>query len=354
MIKSLYLKDFRNYKEAMVHFSPTINLIWGDNAQGKTNLLEALFLFITGRSFRTSHLNELIRFGAKSFYLQLVFEKNGIEQTLKFSFDGKERKIIHNATSLPSLSALLGILNGVVLSPEDRALIKGGPSLRRQFLDILQSQAKPLYLSHLSRYSRAMQQRNHLLKNRNLSTLDIWEAQMADAAALLTQMRAQTVEELENLSQSEALGSDQLKLSYRTQAHALLKESPVTLTSFFLQQFLKHRSREFELASTLTGPHRDDIYILVQDKEARHFASEGQQRSCIAALKLAEWKWIKAITGTPPLFGIDDLGVSFDSSREQELFQKMSDLGSQVFITSARPSPFPCHPIPIQSGSVNP
>src|SRR5262245_49393590 len=117
MIKSLYLRDFRNYKEAKVFFSPKTNLIWGDNAKGKTNLLEALYLFIGGRSFRTSHLAELIRFGARSFYLELLFEKNGIEQTLKFGFDGEERKILHNATPILTLSSLLGILNGVILSP---------------------------------------------------------------------------------------------------------------------------------------------------------------------------------------------------------------------------------------------
>ena len=141
-IKQLYLRDFRNYQEANITFSPQINLIWGDNAQGKTNLLEALYLFVTGRSFRTPHLAELIRFGAQAFYLEILFEKNGIEQILKFSYDGTERKITHNATALSSLSTLIGILHGVVLSPEDRALIKGGPAIRRHFLDLLLSQAE--------------------------------------------------------------------------------------------------------------------------------------------------------------------------------------------------------------------
>lgn len=336
MIKSLYLRDFRNYKEAKVSFSPKTNVIWGDNAQGKTNLLEALYLFITGRSFRTHHLSELISFGAKNFYLEMLFEKNGIEQTLKFSFDGSERKILHNATSLSSLSTLLGILNGVVLSPEDRTLIKGGPTQRRQFLDLLLSQAKPLYLHHLSRYLRAMKQRNFLLKTRSLKTLSVWEEQMAQAGSFLTQMRFQTVNELASLFQAQTIGSDHMELSYRSQAmHAVGLDSD-QLTAFFLKQFNKNVKRECDLGVTLVGPHRDDLTITIEGKEARQFGSEGQQRSCVASLKLAQWKWLKLFADHAPIFCIDDLGVSFDSSRENALFKRIEEL-AQVFITSARP-----------------
>jgi DNA replication and repair protein RecF len=338
MIKTLYLRDFRNYKEAKISFSPHMNLIWGDNAQGKTNLLEALYLFVTGRSFRTPHLAELIRFGASSFYLEILLEKNGIEEMLKFSFDGSDRKISHNATSLSSLSALLGILNGIILSPEDRSLIKGGPSTRRQFLDLLLSQAKPLYLYHLLRYLRAMKQRNCLLKQRDLEMVSIWEEQMASHAIVLTQMRAQTVLELGVLSHSETLGFDQFNLSYRSQALQTTDTQSERLKSYFLKQFEKQRSRECELGITLSGPHRDDLMILLQDKEARQFASEGQQRSCITALKLAQWKWLNALSDQTPIFFLDDLGVSFDQARERELYTRIECLG-QVFITSAR-APF--------------
>lgn len=355
MIKSLYLRDFRNYKEAHIAFSPRVNIIWGDNAQGKTNLLEALYLFITGRSFRTPHLSELIRFGASCFYAEIVFETNGIEQKLKFSFDGEERTITHNTTTLPSLSALLGILNGVILSPEDRALVKGGPALRRQFLDLLLSQAKPLYLHHLARYLRAMKQRNTLLKRRSLETVAIWEGQMATAATFLTETRAQTVVELERLSQTETLGSDQIALAYSSQAWSAHTTTPShrgdssLITDFFLKQLAKHRFRECDLGMTLTGPHRDDLTISLHSQEARRFASEGQQRSCAATLKLAQWKWLNTLTGMPPILCIDDLGVSFDPSRELALYKRMEELG-QVFITSARAAPIDCHSIRVENG----
>ncbi|HEY4832890.1 MAG TPA: DNA replication/repair protein RecF [Waddliaceae bacterium] len=336
MIKTLYLRDFRNYKEATISFSSKINAIWGNNAQGKTNLLEALHLFVTGRSFRTSHLIELIRFGAHAFYLEILFEKNGIEQKLKFSFDGNERKIIHNATPLASLSTLLGILIGVTLSPEDRSLVKGGPSLRRHFLDLLLAQANPLYLHHLSRYVKAMKQRNFLLKKRTLETIAIWEEQMAHAAAFLTHHRSHTVADLEKLSQAETLASDQITLIYRSQALAATGDNLESLSHYFLRQFEKHRRRECDLGVTLSGPHRDDLSILLHSKEARQFASEGQQHSCVASLKLAQLNWLYALTGRLPILCIDDVSLSFDASREQELYQRMENLG-QVFITSARP-----------------
>jgi DNA replication and repair protein RecF len=353
MIKTLYLRNFRNYKEAHITFSPKANMIWGDNAQGKTNLLEALHLFLTGRSFRTPHLAELIRFGSDAFYLEILFEKNGIEQTLKFSFNGTERNIVHNATPLPSLSALLGILNGVLLSPEDRALIKGGPSIRRQFLDLLLSQAKPLYLFHLSRYLRAMKQRNLLLKQRSLPTLPIWEEQMAAAAAFLTQMRVQTVLELTPLTQNETLGSDQIELAYRSQALASVGPHLENLRLFFLKQFAKHRSRECDLGISLSGPHRDDLLITLQNKEARQFASEGQQRACVASLKLAQWKWLQTFADQMPILSIDDIGISFDQAKENALYKRMEKLG-QVFITSARKptQELEGHLIHIESGSV--
>ncbi len=349
-IKRVHLRDFRNYEEAVIDFGPTINVLVGDNAQGKTNLLEAIGLLITGRSFRTQHLSELIRFGASSFYIEALFEKNGVEQILKFAFDGDERKIIHNATPLPCLSALLGILNGVILSPEDRSLVKGGPQTRRHFLDLLLAQANPLYLHHLSRYLKALKQRNALLKSRILDTIYIWEEQMALSAAHLTCCRAGTIKELERLSQGETLATERLELGYRSSALVAVGTDREALHAYYLKQFEKHRKRECDLGITLSGPHRDDLAILLQGKEARLFASEGQQRGCVAALKLAQWKWLQALTETPPSLCIDDIGVSFDSTREEELYKRMQNLG-QVFVTTAREAPsFPCRCIGVKDG----
>ncbi len=301
---ALYLRDFRNYEKAAIRFSPNINYIYGKNGQGKTNLLEAIYLLITGRSFRTPHLRDLIRFQASSFYIEAHFEKNGIEQVLKFSYNEQGRKIIHNATAIPTVSSLLGILNGVIISPEDQKLISGAPKARRQFLDLMIAQTNPLYLYHLSRYFRAMKQRNHLFRHRKMLAIEAWEEQMAQSAAYLTLYREQTTTELEKqihpLVRTLSGNADQLRLIYRSSALACTKREHGAVKNYFLKQFEIKRPREYEIGSTLTGPHRDDLEILLCDKEAHLFASEGQKRCSVTSLRLAQWSRLHTLAGEMP------------------------------------------------------
>lgn len=321
---SLYLRNFRNYEEASLAFAPGLNYIYGENAQGKTNLLEAIHLLITGRSFRTHHLKELIRFGAKSFYLEAHFEKNGVKQVIKVTYDGEKRTIIHNATPLPSVSSLLGILHGVIVSPEDRELIKGGPAARRHFLDLQISCESPLYLYHLNRYTKAMKQRNALLKRRKPETIEIWEVQMAESASYLTTKRREVVSELSK--------SGELNLTYHTSTPKKVD------ADYFVRRFAKLRPKELEYGTTLTGPHRDDLHIFIDDKEARFFASEGQTRLCVTNMRLAQWARLKSATDETPLLCIDDVGISLDAKKEQRLYERLTAYG-QVFITSPQTNP---------------
>ncbi len=354
---TLYLWNFRNYRETVVHFSKALNVLSGKNAQGKTNLLEAISVLMTGRSFRTPHLTDLVFFGASGFYLEAHFEKDQIEQSLKFSFDGTQRKIILNDTPLPSSSALLGQLIGVILSPEDHELVKGPPAFRRQFLDLQIAKSNPLYLYHFSRYLRALKYRNLLLRKQNTTGIEAWEHEMAKSAAFITLQRKETVMELEKEShplQTHISGSiDRLQLKYKSSACQAFPEGDEgALTAYFISQFVKHRARELFLGNTLTGPHRDDFHILVQEKEARLFASEGQQRSCVAALRLAEWNRLKAMTGEIPLMCLDDVGISLDQEREKALYQGLNDLG-QVFVTTPKEEvPFPSHRLHVEAGSI--
>lgn len=349
-LNSLYLRDFRNYVESVITFSPKLNYIYGENAQGKTNLLEAIHLFITGRSFRSPHLMDLIRFGSDSFVLEAHFEKNGIEQTLQFAFSKEGRILFHNATSLPSLSTLLGILNGVIISPEDHALVKGGPAYRRQFLDLQIACENPLYLYHLGRYSKAMRQRNSLLKSNQLKTIEIWEEQMAESAAFLVLKREETINQLKN-EKAFHHQIDALSLSYLSQAP--LTQNPENIQEYFLKQFHKMRPRETRQGHTLVGPHRDDLQITIGGHDARQFASEGQTRSCVAVLRLAQWSRLRRITGESPLLCIDDIGISLDCKRENQLYKQLNSVG-QVFITSPRNNkdlPSQTRLICIQNGS---
>lgn len=333
-LKSLYLHNFRLYEEAYFEFSPKINIIHGPNAIGKTSLVEAVYFLMTGRSFRTHQVANLIRAGESYFYLEACFEKHGVEQYLKISFKGKERKIFLNNTRYPSSSSLMGLLLGVIFSPSDIDLIKGAPQGRRQFMDDQLAQIDPLYLYHMNRYHRAMRQRNCLLKGKNVRTIHSWEHEMALSAAYILQKRLELIYELQPLSKklylSIAEERSQLSLSYRSTCKMIGNQSE--LIQSYLELYEKNRHREMSAACTLIGPHKDDLAICIGDQEARYFASEGQSRSCAAALRLAEWERLKAISGVMPLMLLDDISTSLDQKRSERLFMELADLG-QTFIT---------------------
>lgn len=338
-LKALCLRNFRNYIDELVYFSPGINVLFGRNAQGKTNLLEAICVLMTGRSFRTPHLSDLIRFGEKEFFLEAHFVRNDVEQVLKISSDGIHRKILLNSTPLNSLSALLGILMGVILSPEDHELVKGQPASRRHYLDLQIAKVNPLYLHHLSRYTKALKYRNHLLRKRDLSTLHIWEEELATSGAFITLERLRATAELDQqghpFQKALSLDADALQIRYQSSALLAAQERPLQLKEHFLAHYHKIRPREIERGSTLVGPHRDDLLILLQSQDIRSFASEGQQRSCVAALRLAEWCRLQDQADETPLMCIDDVGISLDRFREKSLYDILSQLG-QVFVTSPR------------------
>lgn len=337
-LKALYLHNFRLYKEALFEFTPGVNIIRGPNARGKTSLLEAVAFIMTGRSFRTSQASDLIRQGTSNFYLDALFVKNGIEQKLRISYSANERKIIHNATSSSSLSTLFGILQGVAIHPDDSAVVKGAPSVRRHLLDLQLAQSDPLYIHHLTRYDRAMRHRNHLLRAKTAATIESWEYEMANAAGYIVQQRAKAVEALSSLGQGHyaAISGTEELLGLFYKAHGA-GDRPLndanTLKELFRDQYRRHRRKEMELGATLTGPHKDDFIVALAGKDARAFASEGQQRSCVVALRLAEWSRLREIALEDPLMLVDDIGMSLDSSRQRSLATALKTYG-QVLIST--------------------
>ncbi|HEV7736515.1 MAG TPA: DNA replication and repair protein RecF, partial [Chlamydiales bacterium] len=204
-IKSLYLRHFRNYSETEVHFSPRLNLFYGENAQGKTNLLEAISLIATGRSFRTTRLQELIQDGAPFFFLEAKVIKNAFEHTVAITFDGQTKKLTLDGNSYSTLQHLLGLLPSVFFTPSDAELADGSPAVRRRFLNVHLAQRDPLYIHHLSRYWRAMKQRNALLRSVDLSAIACWEQEMAESASYLWKMRAHLLSEIQQPLQENAL-----------------------------------------------------------------------------------------------------------------------------------------------------
>lgn len=339
-LRTLYLHNFRCYQEAFFEFCPGINTICGANAQGKTSLLEAIYLLIAGKSFRTSQVSDLTRLGTNNFFIEASFVKHGIEQQLRISCNGKERKIFHNHNLCPS-SSLLGLLRGVVITPDDAALVKGSPLVRRHFLDLQIAQIDPLYVHHLGRYNRALRQRNALLRAKSHATLDSWEFEMATSAAYLTMQRSLAVQDLEKsgrrLHKILSGEGEEMQLVYKNGAP--LNAGLTVLRTHFLEQFQKLRYREMILGATLSGPQKDDLTVAIAEKEVRFFASEGQQRSCVAALRFAEWERLNELGSEAPLMLIDDVGVSLDSSRKDKLLTHIQSLG-QVFLTATQEMTF--------------
>lgn len=336
-LRTIYLHHFRCYREASYTFSPGINVIFGPNARGKTSLLEAIHFLMTGRSFRTSQIEDLVQIGTSGFYLEAIFVKNEIEQTLKVYCEGKHRKVLYNNTVCPSLGSLLGLLQGVVVTPDDVSLVKGAPTQRRHFLDLQIAQIDPLYMHHLLRYNRAMKQRNTLLRAKSFATLESWEHEMANSAAYIVKQRHRATCDLEangrTLYRLLSGETEDLNLNYKTNAGA--GDDLDLLRKYHFDHFLKLRRREAEIGSTLVGPHKDDLTIGIGQKEARFFASEGQQRSCVAALRFAEWMRLNQLADDTPLMLMDDVGVSLDSSRRDRLMSHVKTLG-QVFLTSTQ------------------
>lgn len=321
-IESLYLHHFRNYREETFTFSPNVNLIRGENAQGKTNLLEALFLVGTGRSFRTPHLKELIHKEAPFFFIEAQFSKDGIKQSVRLSFDGEVKKLQTNHTSYSHFNPLLGQLPIVLLAPEDVLLISGAPADRRRFLDLHLAQSDPLYVYHITRYHKAIRHRNFLLRQKKEEGLEPWEALMVTAATYIRDKRRQLIEDLKEDLKASMLAlsqdKDQIEIRY---------------VSSFTENYLKHRAKELHIGATLLGPHRDDLEILINGLPANGYASQGQLRLAVAALRVAQWKHLSKEHHISPLFCIDDFGVHLDEARREALLSSVTAFG-QVFLTS--------------------
>ncbi len=334
-LKRLLLRNFRNYDQAEVVFSPLINLVQGDNGQGKTNLLEAIYLISTGRSFRANSLSDLIRFGQSFFYLEAEFEKEGVLQNLKIYYDESTRKVQYNQSVYPTLTSLLGILPSVLLSPDDHSLISGNPAERRRFLDLHIAQTDPLYIFHFSRYLKAMKQRNHLLRSKSEAAIQAWEQMMAHSASYLIQKRKQAAAALKAPSSQwmEILSRHQDSIEIHYQSSLSLAKDENDTASHFQQLWQKMRPKEMQIGSTLIGPHRDDLLIHLADKPAKIFSSEGQKRSCISSLRFAQWQQMAETVGHPPLLGIDDFGIQLDKERQMQLKNHLSKF-KQVFLTS--------------------
>lgn len=311
-IKTLLLTNFRRFEQLHLTLSPQENHFVGSNGAGKTSIIEAIWLLITGQSFRTHQIQYTITDGTEKGHIACAFQTHGVHQTLSLHLEGAKRGVHFNNKRLSSPSLALGTLLGVSITPDDMNLIKGAPQIRRQFLDLFISKFDPLYLHHLKRYSQALLRRNHLLKKGSLSTLPSWEFEMAKSASYINEQRSAAIETLKKLSQ--------LELEYAPKGN-------------LLEQWRVSRNRESILGFTLFGPHREDFTIKQSGRDLKQMGSEGERKKGIIALKLACWDLLYKSTGQKPLLLIDDLESHLDSTGQSNFTEQIRTLG-QVLITS--------------------
>lgn len=337
-VSRLTLKNYRNIKDLVFEPSDGINIIFGENAQGKTNLIEALWLFTGCKSFRTNKDAELVAFNESFSVAELEFYAFEREQTAKI-INEKKRKAFLNGVELSSPSKLIGEFTTVVFSPVHLSLIKDGPSARRRFVDVALCQLKPRYASFLQKYNKALQQRNFLLKDVSyhselLDTLDVWDERLCQLAAAIIKERINYIKNLtpaaKDIYSGLSDGKEELDIYYSSQADFnSLNEDEIY---FKLRELIKNNRKEDIIQkSTSVGPHRDDIEITVNGLSARSFGSQGQQRSCAIALKLGEAEIVSSFTGEKPVALLDDVMSELDESRQDYILNKIKDW--QVFIT---------------------
>jgi len=347
LIQSLKVRHFRNLSSIETSFTPGLNLIVGQNAQGKTNLLEAIYLLVTGRSFRTTNEVELVPWERSDYVGTMVRadirKASGAEQ-LGFYFDGKNKQVIVDGTPIQRLTHLVGRLNAVLFTPADLLLVRGAPSLRRRFLDIAIGQTNRLYLETLQQYQQVLRNRNTMLKlaAREMSQaqavqLDVYDEQLATTGAQIILERRRSLDEISHSAAEHyhriAGGSEQLRLVYEPDVSPE-GEQPQPETALNFQRILqKSRADDLRRLSTGRGPHRDDFHFEISGHAARQFASQGQQRSAVLALKFAEMDYLLAHTGERPLLLLDDVISELDDQRRAALLESL-DPEVQTFITT--------------------
>jgi len=344
-ISQMKFKNYRNLKNITVEPDPSINIIFGNNAQGKTNFIEAIWIFTAGRSFRQTKDSDLIKFEKASAQISMSLHTQGRKQKLQIDLINKKRIIKINEVQQSIPSGLLGKLRAVVFSPNHLALIKDGPIIRRKFLDVTLCQLKPVYAKILMSYNRILTQKNMLLKNikkkkNPIDLLDVWDDQLSELGSKIMFQREKHLETLKKYAEQEYKGisknKEKLKLSYISTVYKELPSSTIELKEIFLSKLKKVREHDLLFGNTSIGAHRDDFSIDINGKKAKLFASQGQQRSAVIALKLAETTVLEEKSGESPIVLLDDVLSELDTSRQDYILNAIKN--RQIFITCCDPN----------------
>ena len=331
ILKSLSLSDYRNYDTLSLNFDKGINIFYGDNAQGKTNILEAIYLCATTKSHRGSKDREIIKLQKDESHIRLFTEKDNISHKIDMHLKkNKSKGIAIDGIPIKKSSELLGFFNIVFFSPEDLSIIKNGPSERRRFIDLELCQLDKVYLYNLTKYNKIVSQRNNLLKqitfNRSLiDTLEIWDDQLIASGIEVIKARERFIEQLNSIvyeiHKKLSGGKEELFVKYE----------PNVTAEVFHDKLKKVLERDIQMKMTSVGPHRDDIMFMIKDIDIRKFGSQGQQRTSALSLKLAEIELVRRTIKDEPILLLDDVLSELDRNRQTYLLDSIDNI--QTFVT---------------------
>lgn len=342
-VKKLRLINYRNYDNLNINLNKKVNIFIGKNAQGKTNLLESIYLCATGRSFRTNRDREIINFKKNQAYVGANISLGNFEKFIEIKMDRNKTKIIRvNKTELKNYKELYSGLNVVVFSPEDLRLVKEGPQERRNFLNMEISQIKPVYNYNVSRYKKVLFQRNNILKANKFrkdisSILEIFDLQLIKLGTEIILERDRYIKDLSDISNKThkniTLSKEDLKLSYKTNIDIMHKKED--MKNKYLNDLKNNIKNDLETGSTELGPHRDDMDMEINGKNLKTYGSQGQQRTVVLSIKLSEVELIKRERGMYPVLLLDDVFSELDEERRKYLIRSFKDMQTLITVTDA-------------------
>ncbi len=329
---SLSLSHFRNYASLEFSCPPGLSVICGKNAQGKSNLLEAIYYVSTGRSFRTAKLQELVRWGQERFAVRAEFESSGVTHRLEAGAGAGQSKYLLDGRPGRGHD-LFGRFKAVIFASEDMDVIRQEPAVRRRFFDLFFGQLETDYAKHLEDYTRVIKSRNLLLKQERFEELEPWDELLIRDGAWLMARRTALLREFETTAAGHhrevSSGDESLTLAYKSSVEGAAEED---FMRGLRDKIAEHREHERILQSTLCGPHRDDYEIQINGASARVFGSEGQKRSVMLSMRMAQWKFLQKRCGERPMLLLDDVLGELDSGRQMAFLQGIAATGAQAFL----------------------
>lgn len=329
-IKKIKINNFRNYDLQEINLEKNINIFYGENAQGKTNIIEAIFLCSMGKSFRAKRDKEMIQLNKENARIEIEFQKSDREGKIKIELANK-KSVLVNGIKIKKLSELLGNINVVIFTPDDINILKGGPQNRRKFLDIMISQLKPNYMHNLNLYLKTLEQRNNYLRqireeNKDEKLLDIWDEKLAEYAVSISKYRNEFMTKIENkikkIHHEITEYKEEIEIEYITECNEKEK---------YLQLLKQRRKLDIIKGFTTKGVHRDDFVIYINEKKLDIYGSQGQHRTAILSLKLSELNIIYDEIGEYPILLLDDFMSELDQKRRNHFLEKIEN--TQVIIT---------------------